>query len=273
MYLCKIDALPQHLQFNRYIQHGYRPLLDLKGCLKSTCALHNETFNIYSHVLGFFYFLLAVHDYQSLSPINRTIVLVFICTDFLCCTLPFALSVIYHTFMCHRGGEAVYRTLLKVDVAGVWVIATAGPLPLMYTALSCNDNLFYFYMTSYAAVSLFSLRCLLLVDSKRARLAVLSMQFVYRVMATVLRVFLLPSNDPRLQAVSALVATDFLSLVGACINAFHVPERWFPLGSPVYIFNGHSLMHVVGVVMLVVARRGFLLDMQWINAGGVCITK
>ena len=222
-------------------------------------------------VFGLLYFILAIRDYQSVLPGNHWLVAVFVCTDFLCCTLPFALSILYHTFMCHSGGEAVYKALLKVDVAGVWVIATAGPLPLMYTALGCHRNLLCFYMAAYALVSAVSLRYLLLVDSKRARLAVLSLQFVFRVMATVSRAFLLSPSDPRLQAFSLFVATDVLSLVGASINAFHIPERWFPI-NPVYIFNGHSLMHVVGVVMLMVARRGFLLDMQWLNHDGVCST-
>lgn len=222
-------------------------------------------------MFGLLYFVLAIRDYQSLLPLNHVLVAAFICTDVLCCTVPFALSILYHTFMCHKGGELVYRALLKVDVAGVWLIATAGPVPLMYTALSCHPNLLTLFMASYALVSAVSLRYLLLVDSKPARLAVLSLQFVYRVMATVLRAFLLSPNDPRIQAVGLFVTTDMLSLLGASINAFHIPECWFQL-KPVFVINGHSLMHVVGVVMLLVARRGFLLDMQWLNGGGMCVT-
>lgn len=41
--------MPRHLQFNPYIQGGYRPLLSLSGCLHSLFYVHNETINILTH--------------------------------------------------------------------------------------------------------------------------------------------------------------------------------------------------------------------------------
>lgn len=49
MRLCRIDQLPRHLQFNRYIANGYRRPLSMLQCLNSVLYLHNESFNIYSH--------------------------------------------------------------------------------------------------------------------------------------------------------------------------------------------------------------------------------
>ena len=41
--------LPKHLQFNPYIDTGYRPLLSAWECIMSLFYLHNETVNIITH--------------------------------------------------------------------------------------------------------------------------------------------------------------------------------------------------------------------------------
>lgn len=47
--LLKRNDLPKHLQFNPYIETGYRPLLSAWGCLMSLFYFHNETINIITH--------------------------------------------------------------------------------------------------------------------------------------------------------------------------------------------------------------------------------
>lgn len=47
--LCKIDDMPPHLQFNKYIHTGYRHTQDTWGCVLSVSYLHNETINILTH--------------------------------------------------------------------------------------------------------------------------------------------------------------------------------------------------------------------------------
>lgn len=40
---------PPHLQFNRFVLTGYRPISSGSGCLRSLFYLHNELGNIYTH--------------------------------------------------------------------------------------------------------------------------------------------------------------------------------------------------------------------------------
>uniref|UniRef100_A0ACB8EUY0 Progestin and adipoQ receptor member 4 n=1 Tax=Sphaerodactylus townsendi TaxID=933632 RepID=A0ACB8EUY0_9SAUR len=40
---------PPHLQFNRFVLTGYRPVSSGSGCLRSLFYLHNELGNIYTH--------------------------------------------------------------------------------------------------------------------------------------------------------------------------------------------------------------------------------
>ncbi|XP_053116449.1 progestin and adipoQ receptor family member 4 isoform X2 [Hemicordylus capensis] len=58
---------PPHLQFNRFVLTGYRPVSSGSGCLRSLFYLHNELGNIYTHgALPIIYCTLAC------NPIPRT---------------------------------------------------------------------------------------------------------------------------------------------------------------------------------------------------------
>jgi adiponectin receptor len=54
--LLLIEELPKDRQENQYVLSGYRFYRSTKDCLKSLFKLHNETMNIWSHLLGFFFF-------------------------------------------------------------------------------------------------------------------------------------------------------------------------------------------------------------------------
>ncbi|XP_015684107.1 progestin and adipoQ receptor family member 4-like isoform X4 [Protobothrops mucrosquamatus] len=61
---------PPHLQFNRFVLTGYRPVSSGSGCLRSLFYLHNELGNIYTHgALPIIYCTLAC------SPLLRSIAL------------------------------------------------------------------------------------------------------------------------------------------------------------------------------------------------------
>ncbi|XP_076043506.1 uncharacterized protein LOC143026643 isoform X4 [Oratosquilla oratoria] len=47
--LLRRTEIPRHLQFNPYIDSGYRPLLTARECVLSLLYLHNETVNIITH--------------------------------------------------------------------------------------------------------------------------------------------------------------------------------------------------------------------------------
>lgn len=185
----------------------------------------------------------------------------------MCTLLPFALSLLYHTFMPHHSGERTYQQLLKLDVFGVWWCCTLGPISNFYTGLYCTRNLMMAYFVFYACFSLYVFYYLMVVDCKRKRAAALTAQFFIRVLIHPLR--LSPLSGSGQAAVKYYFIMDAISAVGALVNAFHIPERWFP-GKLDYVLNGHTLMHVAAVLSLMVARQGFLCDMTWINEVGMC---
>lgn len=192
----------------------------------------------------------------------------FVVIDSLASTLPFALSVIYHTFMPHKSGKPTYRWLLKTDVFGVWFVATLGSLSGIYAALYCLPPLLrHGYLVIYMLLSLVVLYYVVAVDCKKKRVLGLTVQFFFRSFIQVLR----------LTSLVAIPLTSFyyylivyvISSVGALINALHVPECWFPGGCD-YVWNGHSMMHVTAFVSVAIGRYAMLTDLMWLTNNPHC---
>ncbi len=66
------EQVPGHLKDNRFILNGYRANYDFKTALLSALRLHNETGNIWSHLIGFLIFALLtwVTIMKSPSPLS-----------------------------------------------------------------------------------------------------------------------------------------------------------------------------------------------------------
>lgn len=47
--LLDLAKTPHHLQFNKYVLTGYRPVSTAHECLRSLFYMHNELGNIYTH--------------------------------------------------------------------------------------------------------------------------------------------------------------------------------------------------------------------------------
>lgn len=63
--LLLIEELPKDRQENEYVLSGYRFYRNTTDCLRSLFKLHNETMNIWSHLLGFLFFsYLSVSIFQ-----------------------------------------------------------------------------------------------------------------------------------------------------------------------------------------------------------------
>lgn len=218
------------------------------------------------------YFTLSAYQYRQIWPTdfsspNKRTVLFFIIADFLYSTLPFLLSITYHTFMPHNSGPLTYRRLLKTDIFGVWLICTFGPLSSIYTGLYCSPDIISLFLAVYFMLSAAVLYYLMVQDCKRKRVAALTAQFFLRILIHPLRLTISQSST---DAVFYYIIMDIITSVGALVNSHHVPERWMPGSWVDYIFNGHSLMHVAAILGLLVGKHGFFSDMHWLNSVASC---
>lgn len=123
--LVDFDQLPQWAQQNPYIRSGYRPITHcLTGCLSSLTYWHNESGNIFSHLLPIFPLLYLIGrsvlvltgQIATYSNPRREDVVVFAAffAGGLACM---SLSATYHTLMCHS--DSVMQRCKQLDYSGI----------------------------------------------------------------------------------------------------------------------------------------------------------
>ncbi|KAJ3330507.1 hypothetical protein HDU76_005509 [Blyttiomyces sp. JEL0837] len=117
-----INEMPSWYQDNIYILTGYRRIqFTYSGCIRSLTYLHNETGNIYTHLIGTLGFLLLTFlTYLALIPIIETtqwqdhVVLATFLASAMACL---GLSTTFHLCCCHS--LEVSKAWNKLDYVGI----------------------------------------------------------------------------------------------------------------------------------------------------------
>ncbi|KAI9469806.1 MAG: hemolysin-III related-domain-containing protein [Benjaminiella poitrasii] len=136
--LLLLEELPKDRRENQYVLSGYRFYRSSKECLMSLFKLHNETMNIWSHLLGFIFFTyLSVNVFLRKFPeaSNRDL-LVFtaFCFSSLLCLL---CSSVYHTFICHSAHHVKTFTA-TLDYIGITFLITASICMVVHFGFYCE---------------------------------------------------------------------------------------------------------------------------------------
>jgi len=118
------------------ITSGYRQKLSYTSCLTSCFLLHNETVNIWSHLIGFatFLYCLATLILNPPPGANSFIDLIPLYTQLITYQVCLLSSALFHTFSCHS--EQTHKTWLQTDHFGI-VVALFG------TYMSIINNVFH----------------------------------------------------------------------------------------------------------------------------------
>lgn len=142
--LLSYDEIPLWYQDNECIRHGYRPVMnDINTCFESWTYLHNETANIYSHLLPAFLAILGhgfMYEYFSRYYPEATtgdylIVAFHQCTVSLC----FGLSAFYHTFINHSAHFS--KLWARIDYTGIIVLTLGDFVSGIYVGFYCEPIL------------------------------------------------------------------------------------------------------------------------------------
>jgi len=143
--LLKIDEAPDYQRTNPYIHTGYRAPQTWTQCLGSVLQFHNETMNIWTHLLGAFVFLaLLLWDWDSSSGWDFAVILMVISLYQACMVL----SALYHTFNAHSKEASEF--CLMLDLGGICASITASYISGIYYAFWCHPFLQNFYMITVA---------------------------------------------------------------------------------------------------------------------------
>lgn len=144
------NELPSWQQDNHYIRSGYRPASNSYGkSFASVGYLHNETVNIWTHMIGALLALAgAAGAYQILGPRYESAtsedILVFSCY-FLGAIGCLGMSATYHTISNHSHEVAVWGN--KLDYLGIVFLIWGSFIPVMYYGFQNEPQLMKTYVT------------------------------------------------------------------------------------------------------------------------------
>jgi adiponectin receptor len=139
--LLSYDEIPEWYRDNKYIQHGYRPVsFSARVSLASWLYLHNESVNIYSHLLpaigflfGEWYILHYLHSRYSNATTSDDLIFSFF---LLAATGCLGLSTTYHTMINHSPNiEALW---LRLDLVGIVLLTLGDFVSGIYMVFWCE---------------------------------------------------------------------------------------------------------------------------------------
>lgn len=153
------SALEGWQRDNVYIVSGYRKVSgSFRGSAASLGHVHNETVNIYSHLLGsllfilvgFFFWAAILPRYERASYQD---VYVFVCF-FAGAAICLGMSATYHTISNHS--LKVNRLGNKLDYIGICFLIWGSFVPSVYYGFACEPQLIKSYWTMVLEVCLIS---------------------------------------------------------------------------------------------------------------------
>jgi adiponectin receptor len=148
--LVQWDEVPHWQQDNHHIRSSYRrPTGSFRRSFSSLLFLHNESVNIYTHLIPALGILPgALVLYQTLQPryerATKSDVIAFSCF-FLGAAICLSMSAIYHTISNHS--PRVNKLGNQLDYVGIVLLISGSFVPSIYYGFWCDPNLQKTYWT------------------------------------------------------------------------------------------------------------------------------
>jgi len=253
--------LPEWLQDNDFVCSGYRPPLpSCKECFKSIFRVHNETGNIWSHMLGCIVFsFIAIyfvtrpdHEVQLQEKLVFSIFFVGV----VACL---ALSSVFHTLCCHS--ERVGRLVLKLDYVGITVLIICSFIPWIFYGFYCRPEP---KITYTATIIVLGIGCIIVSFWEKFSepnwrpvragmfLALAASGIIPSIHYIMAEGFSSAINDARFDW---LMLMALLYIFGTMLYAMRIPERFFPGKFDIW-FQSHQLFHFFVIIGAFVHYRG-----------------
>ncbi|CZT15802.1 related to membrane proteins, contain hemolysin III domain [Ramularia collo-cygni] len=250
------NEIPHWLQDNHYIISGYRsPSNSYKKSAASIGHLHNETVNIWTHLIGA---ILAACTasimYFNIKPRFELAtvedVIVFACY-FLGAFLCLGMSATFHTISNHS--EAVQKFGNRLDYIGIVVLIWGSFIPAIYYGFALEPRLIQVYWSMITTIGAGTLVVVLYPKFRTPEWRpVRALMFVLMGLSAVVPVIhgLQMYGYEQLErqmGLSWLVGQGVMYITGAAIYAARVPERWSPGKFDIW-GSSHQIFHVLVVL-------------------------
>lgn len=279
------DKLDLWQQDNEFIYDGYvKETNSVTKCVRSLNLLHNETVNIWSHLvpsiiylallIGFTDFVLEKKlvqilgvNHHFMDTIDYVMVNIFLLGAFLCLFC----SSCYHCFKQHS--ESVSVLWSKADYMGIIILISTSIISLLYYGF--HDHLFLCKFFT-VITTIFGATCGVFVlndrfnhkDWKlvRASFFVLFAASGLLPIITGFFIFGMENSIKRVQLLYVLFEA-VCYITGAIIYGFKIPECYYNPGKFDYFFNSHQIFHICCVAGSIFHFRAVIASFIYAKTG------
>ncbi|XP_020240892.1 heptahelical transmembrane protein ADIPOR3-like [Asparagus officinalis] len=289
--LVNYDSLPDFLKHNEFVVNYYRSEWPLKQAILSIFSIHNETLNIWTHLIGFFIFLslaatlmlsvngvsipLKLHqellvlpsfEPKTIKPIARWPFYTYL-TGAMFCLL---ISSLCHLLSCHS--KHTCYVMLRLDYTGISALIVTSFYPLLYYTFACDPffrNLYMSFITVFGLASV--IVSLVPVFEKPEFLMVRTGLFAcmgFSGLVPIIHKMVAFGDRPEavITTVYELMMLSFYG-VGVIVYALRIPERWLP-GKFDLIGHSHQLWHVLVIAGAYTHYLAGLVYLSWRDVEG-----
>ena len=241
---------PDWLRDNEFLKSAYRrPTYSFITCTRSMFQLHNETVNIWTHLIGGLYFAhlcLQIFNSTILFPLDKWIIGSFLISATIC----HIMSTVYHTFNCHS--EHVSRVCSRMDYCGIISLITFSFVPWIHYGFYLNPTLKLTYLIGVLSFGVIAVNLLMQdkYSEKDYRWLRVSVFIMFGISGIVPGFHWLLLNYEIFSVELALrhsfyrlISMGVLYLFGTMLYALRIPERYFPGKCDIW-WHSHQLFHV-----------------------------
>lgn len=275
------DDLPHWQRDNQHIHNGYRPAsASILGSFHSLSYLHNESVNIYTHLLPGLVAIPAGYQlHRVLAPRYQTAddsdIAAFACF-FAGATFCLGMSATYHTISNHS--PRVARIGNALDYIGIVGLIVGSFVPSVFYGFYCVPTLQHRYWTMICTIGL-GCACVSIMPQFRtprwrpfraAMFVGMGLSAIFPVLHG-LSLFGVARMRQQIGLVWLLLQ-GFLYILGASIYAARVPERLRP-GKFDLFGHSHQIFHVLVVCAAVAHLTGLLKAFDYRHSGSAEICQ
>ena len=271
-----IENVAEYLRVNPKVLGGYRQEMSWYHALQTIFMWHNETLNIWSHLIGTLCFvcllLITVANQQRFTP--QWPLLIF---D-LAAVYTLSISTLFHTCLCIS--KSHFQFWRKLDFTGILVVMFGMYWPFCYYSFGCigsdGRNWFVLYVSVAGALATLCLGVVLLPVFQSNRFHVFRpLIFAIMIIWGFTPVLHIAAVDWEVNAIrNAVVLTMSmfaLVIVGGLLYMTRWPESVFHANKlSAYGFHSHFLFHVCVVIGLVTFHVGNVVLYKWRESQGGC---
>jgi adiponectin receptor len=240
------DEIPERLKDNPFILSGYRAHYTTKMCLQSVFRIHNETANIWTHLLGFILFVgLCTYLFADIVADNARSMMVIVAFVFglLVCL---GCSTCFHTMNAHDDSK-ICKILHKMDYFGITCLITGSFIPTIIFGFACDPLWKWIYLGIVLVMGAFGLigpwfNFWTEVKYRTFRVFVYVVLVGSGVFPIIHINFILPVSQTAPYTIG-LALEIAVYLCGMLIYSFCLPERLFPGYFDVW-FSSHQVWHI-----------------------------